>query len=119
MIARIQSSFDIEQVPPSNPSETAKRWKHKDGQGEVGIIASVSEPFCQQCNRLRLTADGQLRTCLFSHHEHDFKAHLRDGSADQAIIDQLKTVVWGKESGHKIGHEDFVQPDRTMSFIGG
>ena len=69
MIDRIQSSFDIEQVPPSNPSETAKRWKHKDGQGEVGIIASVSEPFCQQCNRLRLTADGQLRTCLFSHHE--------------------------------------------------
>ncbi|MDG1855771.1 MAG: GTP 3',8-cyclase MoaA [Verrucomicrobiota bacterium] len=119
MIDRIQSSFDIEQVPPSNPSETAKRWKHKDGQGEVGIIASVSEPFCQQCNRLRLTADGQLRTCLFSHHEHDFKAHLRAGSTDQAIIDQLKTVVWGKESGHKIGHKDFVQPDRTMSFIGG
>jgi cyclic pyranopterin phosphate synthase len=119
MMERIQSKFDMEPVPPSNPSETAKRWKHRDGKGEVGIIASVTEPFCKQCNRLRLTADGQLRTCLFSHHEHDFKTPLRAQVKDSVIIDQLKTVVWGKEAGHKIGQEDFVQPDRTMSFIGG
>ena len=119
MIDRIRLKFAMEPVPPSNPSETAKRWKHKDGQGEVGIIASVTEPFCKQCNRLRLTADGQLRTCLFSHHEHDFKTPLRAQADDSVIIDQLKTVVWGKEAGHKIGQEDFVQPDRTMSFIGG
>ena len=119
MLERIQARFDMEQVPPANPSETAKRWKHKDGHGEVGIIASVSEPFCKQCNRLRLTADGHLRTCLFSHNEHDFKSLLKEESTDDTIIEKLKTVVWGKELGHKIGREDFIQPKRTMSFIGG
>jgi len=119
MVERIQKQFDIQPLQPSHASETAKRWQHKDGKGEIGIIASVSEPFCSQCNRLRLTADGNLRTCLFSHKEHDFKSLLRGNAPDQDIMDKLRTVVFGKEPGHKIGREDFVQPERTMSFIGG
>ena len=119
MLERIQKRFDIQPLQPSHASETAKRWQHKDGKGEFGIIASVSEPFCSQCNRLRLTADGNLRTCLFSHQEHDFKSLLRGNAPDQDIMDKLRTVVFGKEPGHKIGRKDFVQPERTMSFIGG
>ena len=119
MLERIHARFDMEPVPAANPSETAQRWKHTHGGGEIGIIASVSEPFCKQCNRLRLTADGHIRTCLFSHNEHDFKTLLRDRAEDATITQKLKTVVLGKESGHKIGREDFIQPDRTMSFIGG
>lgn len=119
MLERIQNRFDIQPLQPNHSSETAKRWQHKDGNGEFGIIASVSEPFCSQCNRLRLTADGNLRTCLFSHHEHDFKSLLRSNAPDHDIMNKLRTVVFGKEPGHKIGREDFVQPERTMSFIGG
>ena len=119
MLERIQKRFDIQPLQPSHASETAKRWHHKDGKSEFGIIASVSEPFCSQCNRLRLTADGNLRTCLFSHQEHDFKSLLRGNAPDQDIVDKLRTVVLGKEPGHKIGRKDFVQPERTMSFIGG
>lgn len=119
MLERIQKRFNIQPLQPNHSSETAKRWQHEDGHGELGIIASVSEPFCSQCNRLRLTADGHLRTCLFSHQEHDFKSLLRGKTPDQGILDKLRTVVFGKEPGHKIGREDFVQPERTMSFIGG
>jgi len=119
MLERIRERFELVPLKPAHASETAKRWKHADGKGEIGLIASVSEPFCAQCNRLRLTADGHLRTCLFSHQEHDFKSMLRGTSSDQEIMDHLKEKVWGKEPGHKIGREDFVQPDRSMSFIGG
>lgn len=119
MLERIHQRFDMQSLQPTHASETAKRWKHTDGKGELGIIASVSEPFCGKCNRLRMTADGHLRTCLFSHHEHDFKSLLREGAPDQEVLDKLKTVVFGKEPGHKIGRDDFVQPERTMSFIGG
>ncbi len=103
----------------TNRSETARRWRFPDGDGEIGIIAPVTEPFCGHCNRLRLTADGHLRTCLFSLKEHDLKPALRDGGSDAEIERQIRAVVQGKEARHHIGETDFQQPERSMSCIGG
>jgi len=106
-------------VGSENKSETAKRWKFSDGRGEIGIIAPVSEPFCGHCNRLRLTADGKIRTCLFSVLEHDLRSRLRGDTSDTAIGVWLQSVVWQKEDRHHIGEPEFVAPERTMSCIGG
>jgi cyclic pyranopterin phosphate synthase len=92
---------------------------HTSACSEIGIIAPVSEPFCGHCNRLRLTADGKVRTCLFSIEEHDLRSRLRAGATDADLQDYLKEVVWHKEPGHKIGRADFVPPPRSMSCIGG
>jgi cyclic pyranopterin phosphate synthase len=120
ILQRLRSRFDLRPLPTADPSETAKRWSFSDGRGSLGIIAPVSEPFCGHCNRLRLTVDGKIRTCLFSVTEHDLKAQLRDGASDDAmIIDWLRAVVWGKEARHHIGEPEFVQPSRSMSCIGG
>jgi cyclic pyranopterin phosphate synthase len=88
-------------------------------RAEIGIIAPVSQPFCGHCNRLRLTADGKIRTCLFSIVEHDLRGRLRGGAGDYELGDYLREVVWQKEAGHKIGQPDFVPPQRSMSCIGG
>ncbi len=106
-------------VQSENKSETAKRWRFSDGRGEIGIIAPVSEPFCGHCNRIRLTADGKIRTCLFSVIEHDLRPLLRGDATDAGIGDWLKRVVWRKEARHHIGEPDFVPPSRSMSCIGG
>ena len=119
ILQRLQTRFALEPVTSDNKSETAKRWRFADGNGEIGIIAPVSEPFCGQCNRIRLMADGKIRTCLFSAGEHDLRALLRDGSDDEAIRNKLRAVVWQKEARHHIGEPDFVPPQRTMSCIGG
>ena len=119
ILQRLQARFDLQPVKSSNISETAKRWSFADGRGEIGIIAPVSEPFCGHCNRLRLTADGQLRTCLFSLTEHDLKPLLRGGASDDVIKERLQEIVRQKEERHHIGEPDFVQPERTMSCIGG
>jgi GTP 3',8-cyclase len=120
ILARLRSDFDLIAVDQSsNPAETARRWTFTDGRGEIGIIAPVSEPFCGHCNRLRLTADGKLRTCLFSHGEHDLKPILRGGGADSDLAELLCELVRHKEAGHRIGQPDFIQPARTMSCIGG
>jgi len=119
ILARLQARFELRPVPSENASETAKRWAFADGRGEIGIIAPVSEPFCGHCNRLRLTADGKIRTCLFSVTEHDLRWLLRNGSSDADISSWLKQVVWGKEARHHIGEPDFVPPSRSMSCIGG
>ena len=119
VVRQLQARFDLRPVQSSNPSETAKRWSFGDGRGEIGIIAPVSEPFCGHCNRLRLTADGKIRTCLFSLTEHDLKALLRGGASDETIESRLREIVWQKEERHHIGEPDFVQPERTMSCIGG
>jgi len=119
ILQRLRARFDLQPVQSSNISETAKRWSFADGRGEIGIIAPVSEPFCGHCNRLRLTADGKLRTCLFSLTEHDLKPLLRGGASDDAIKERLREIVWQKEERHHIGEPDFVQPERTMSCIGG
>lgn len=102
-----------------NGREPATVYRFLDGKGSIGVIASVTEPFCDSCNRIRLTADGQFRTCLFSLREHNVKALLRGGATDQEIGDFIKAAVWQKEPGHKINDPDFVRPARTMSAIGG
>ena len=119
ILERLRARFDLIPVAPANPAETARRWTFADGSGEIGIIAPVTEPFCGHCNRVRLTADGKIRTCLFSLHEHDIKALLRGGVTDDAITEKLREVVWQKEARHHIGEPEFVQPQRTMSCIGG
>ncbi|HXT38499.1 MAG TPA: GTP 3',8-cyclase MoaA [Candidatus Angelobacter sp.] len=119
MLRRLQARFELKPAKQSNPSETARRWTFADGRGEIGIIAPVSEPFCGHCNRLRLTADGKIRTCLFSLTEHDLKPLLRGGAPDETIEARLREIVRQKEERHHIGEPDFVQPERTMSCIGG
>jgi cyclic pyranopterin phosphate synthase len=119
ILARLQARHHLRPVPPANPSATAQRWTFPDGRGELGIIAPVSEPFCASCNRIRLTADGKIRTCLFSPAEHDLRPHLRQGATDEQICDFWRNVAWHKEAGHRIGQSDFVPPSRGMSCFGG
>ena len=119
ILQRLRTRFDLRPVATDKPSSTSKRWAFNDGRGEIGIIAPVSEPFCGHCNRLRLTADGKVRTCLFSVTEHDMRSLLRNGASDDALADWLSGVVWQKEARHHIGEADFVAPSRSMSCIGG
>jgi len=118
ILARIHEAFPL--VPASgNGAEPATVYRFADGRGSIGVIASVTEPFCDSCNRVRITADGQLRTCLFSIHEHDLKSMLRSGAPDEEMADFILAAVWKKEPGHKINQPDFVRPTRSMSSIGG
>ncbi|MBA4149547.1 MAG: GTP 3',8-cyclase MoaA [Verrucomicrobia bacterium] len=119
ILNRLQTQFQLQPVQSANTSETARRWSFGNGQGEIGIIAPVSEPFCGHCNRVRLTADGKIRTCLFSIVEHDLREMLRNGASDAEIRRFMQAVVWQKEDRHHIGEPEFVQPERTMSCIGG
>jgi GTP 3',8-cyclase len=107
-------------IPVSNErSETARKYRFADGRGEIGLIAPVTEPFCGFCSRLRLTADGKLRTCLFSKDDHDLKPLLRGGASDGEIAEAICAIVDQKEPGHRINEPDFVPPSRTMVYIGG
>jgi cyclic pyranopterin phosphate synthase len=119
ILRRLQRFFDLEPVESGNKSETARRWRFRGSRAEIGIIAPVTEPFCGHCNRLRLTADGKLRTCLFSLQEHDLRQLLRGGASDAEIADALQEIVLGKEARHHVGEPEFIQPERTMSCIGG
>ena len=98
---------------------TARRWRFADGQGEIGFISPVSEPFCGDCNRIRLTAEGMLRTCLFSLNETDLREPMRAGASDAELEAIVRDAVWRKELKHHIGDEGFIQPARSMSRIGG
>jgi cyclic pyranopterin phosphate synthase len=103
-----------------DPSAPAQDFTYRDGGGTIGVIASVSRPFCRQCNRIRLTADGKLRNCLFALDETDVKGFLRTASInEQGIADALRRSVWAKWEGHEINAATFVKPDRTMHAIGG
>jgi GTP 3',8-cyclase len=100
-------------------SGTASRWRFADGKGTLGFISPVSHPFCADCNRIRLTADGRLRTCLFSLNETDLRGPLRDGASDDELEAIVRAAVWQKELKHHINEPGFVQPARSMSQIGG
>jgi len=119
VLARLQARFDLRPAPVENPSSTSRRWVFADGRAEIGMIAPVSEPFCGHCNRIRLTADGKIRTCLFSVTEHDLRTRLRNGESDEQIVDWFHAVVQQKEARHHIGEPDFVPPSRSMSCLGG
>lgn len=119
ILQRLEARFSLRPAARDNPSSTAQRWQFADGRGEIGVIAPVTEPFCGRCNRLRLTADGKVRTCLFSLTEPDLKPLLRGGASDETIRQSLRGIVRNKEERHHIGEPDFVQPARTMSCIGG
>ncbi|HXW14361.1 MAG TPA: GTP 3',8-cyclase MoaA [Terriglobia bacterium] len=118
IVDAIQPVFPLEEISRHSPSETALRYRFADGQGEIGIIAPVSIPFCGQCSRIRLTADGKLRTCLFSMEEYDVRHLVRNGATDSDIGRFFMEAVYQKEP-HRINEPDFVQPDRTMVYIGG
>jgi cyclic pyranopterin phosphate synthase len=101
------------------PSATARVFDFADGRGEIGFINPVSEPFCSDCNRLRLTAEGRLRTCLFSMHETDLRGPLRSGAGDADLAEMIRDAVWRKELKHRVGEPGFRPPPRSMSAIGG
>lgn len=119
ILATLASEFALEPAADDDPSAPARTFHYRDGGGRVGVIASVTRPFCGQCDRIRLTADGQLRTCLFSVREYDFRRVMRAGGDDDAIEALLRAAVLRKEPGHLIGQAAFVQPERGMSAIGG
>jgi cyclic pyranopterin phosphate synthase len=121
--AEIRGIIENEHGPlielPAKASSTARRFRFADGAGELGFVNPVSEPFCSSCDRIRVTADGQLRTCLFSRREWDLKTPLREGAGDQELIELLRFAVRHKELKHKINDPGFVRASRSMSQIGG
>ena len=106
-------------ITTGDPSETARRYTFSDGIGEVGFINPVSEPFCAQCDRIRITADGQLRTCLFATEETDLRAVIRSNANDEELAHVIRQAVWHKELKHFIGDKRFKRANRSMSMIGG
>jgi cyclic pyranopterin phosphate synthase len=116
--AMIDRVHPLEEVP-REPSSTARVFRFRDGRGSIGFVNPVSEPFCSDCNRLRLTADGKLRTCLFSINETDLREPLRAGATDAELEQIVRDAAWRKELKHRVGEPGFVQPARTMSAIGG
>jgi cyclic pyranopterin phosphate synthase len=117
IFSAINSVYPLEAVERS--SAPASRFRYLDGQGEIGIVASVTQKFCGSCDRIRITADGQFRNCLFSNEELDLKEALRSGSSDREICELLESAVLAKREGHGIGNVDFIRPARSMSQIGG
>src|SRR5580692_3558252 len=116
---RINAQWPLVAIPHEK-SETARKYRFADGApGEIGLIAPVTQAFCGACSRIRLTADGNLRTCLFSKDDHDLRGLLRANASDQELVDWIKSTVMEKEEGHRINEPGFVPPSRTMVFIGG
>jgi cyclic pyranopterin phosphate synthase len=121
ILARIGAAFPIEAVAPNYPGEVANRYRYRDGGGEIGVIASVTQPFCRGCTRARLSADGFLYTCLFATHGHDLRALVRGGASDGAILERL-TEIW---QGRSDRYSDLRTaatvglPKVEMSYIGG
>ncbi|HZD69371.1 MAG TPA: GTP 3',8-cyclase MoaA [Actinomycetes bacterium] len=118
ILTRLDEQLGLE-APDPRGSAPAERYRYRDGRGAVGIIASVTRAFCAQCDRIRLTADGQVRTCLFATTEYDLLAPLRSGATDEEIARCYLDAVARKQRGHRINEPDFVQPSRGMSQIGG
>ncbi|MDX6691057.1 MAG: 3,8-cyclase, partial [Solirubrobacteraceae bacterium] len=116
--AAIHAEYPLE-AEPREPSATARLYRFADGQGKIGFINPVSEPFCGDCDRIRVTAEGKLRTCLFSLNETDLREPLRSGATDDEIEQTIRDAVWRKELKHNVNDPGFTQPHRTMSQIGG
>jgi GTP 3',8-cyclase len=114
----IDAVYPLE-AQPREPHATARVYRFADGHGKIGFINPVSEPFCADCNRVRLTADGHLRTCLFSMNETDLRTPMREGAGDRELEQIIRDAVWLKELKHHVGEPGFVQPARSMSAIGG
>jgi cyclic pyranopterin phosphate synthase len=117
IVAAIHAVLPVEPIVRGH--EPAERFRYLDGAGEVGVIPSVSRPFCEQCDRIRLTADGQLRSCLFSIEDHDLRGVLRSGGTDDDLSAAIEACVGAKWAGHAINQVQFVRPRRSMSQIGG
>ena len=114
----IQAAYPMEPMGRVR-SGTSSRWRFTDGLGSIGFISPVTEPFCDDCNRIRITAEGELRTCLFSMRETDLRGPMRDGADDDELVQIIRDAVWRKELKHRVNEPGFVQPERTMSRIGG
>jgi cyclic pyranopterin phosphate synthase len=120
ILEQLESAFcPLVPVDDYDPRAPAMEFRYTDGGGRVGIIASVSRPFCSLCNRVRLTSDGKLRNCLFALEETDIKSLLRGSAPDAAIAEVLRSTIWSKWEGHEINTARFVKPLRTMHAIGG
>ena len=119
VVAQLETLRPVVRLSPNTPSETAVRYTFDDGVGEVGIIAPVSQAFCGQCSRLRLTSDGKIRTCLFSQSDHDLYGVMHRGGTDADLAAFIRRVVAKKEARHHIGEPDFLKPSRSMVHIGG
>jgi cyclic pyranopterin phosphate synthase len=118
LLEAAESTFTLR--PRDNGHDPAVRFGFADGSaGELGFINSVTEPFCERCNRVRITAEGMLRTCLFSIDETDLRTPMRGGAGDAELAALIRAAVWRKEPGHRINHADFVRPAKSMSQIGG
>jgi cyclic pyranopterin phosphate synthase len=118
ILEAVDATFPIEPIGPDH--EPATSYRFIDGApGGIGVIASVTEPFCDSCNRLRLTAEGEVRACLFALEETDLRGPMRSGASDRELEALIRDNVRRKWSGHRINHPDFVRPDRSMSAIGG
>lgn len=118
IVSTIDAVFPLESIP-ARGAAPADRWRYLDGAGTIGVIPSVSHPFCGDCDRVRLTSDGQFRTCLFATDEFDVKALLRGGASDDDIAALIEHAVGTKWAGHQIGKVNFTRPNRSMSQIGG
>jgi cyclic pyranopterin phosphate synthase len=120
IIGTIEHGFGMRLIPRNlRECQPADSYVFEDGKGEIGFISSVSSPFCENCNRVRITSDGKLRTCLFSLGETDLRKMLREGASDREIRDVITGAVLRKERGHLINKPGFIKPSRTMSQIGG
>ena len=119
IVERLAQLRGLIEVPRHLESETARRFVFDDGVGEIGIVAPVSDPFCNHCSRVRVTSDGKIRTCLFSVFEHDLAGRMYRGASDQELAEFITEVVMTKEERHHIGEEDFVPTSRSMVHIGG
>ncbi len=119
VVATINEHWPLVEVPGSDPAAPAERFRFADGVSEIGVIASVTRPFCGTCDRLRLTADGAVRNCLFATTESSVRDRMRDGCTDEDLAMMLRAEVWAKLPGHGINDPDFIRPRRSMSMIGG
>ncbi|HNA52634.1 MAG TPA: GTP 3',8-cyclase MoaA, partial [Mycobacterium sp.] len=119
ILTALGEHFTLSADPAPRGSAPAQLWQVDGGPATAGIIASVSHAFCAACDRTRLTADGQVRSCLFATEETDLRALLRGGADDDALATAWRTAMWRKAAGHGINDPDFIQPQRPMSAIGG